>query len=506
LLLIFVPLVWFVYCLVGLVSERRLSAWLGCVGSLMLLVGTYIPFYAVLILGFGVASAFFFYGRRVWLWARAIMMFMSRRRVLAVIGILAVLAALAPGYRFMKQVSREGLAFPHRHATSREANPMTVGKKTITQWGMLEDLVFSFELLKEPQRFGFAVFYIPLLAVGLMVVGAWVPASRLFGVFWLTGMAIVLCLVDYGPVYPFLYQHVGVFKYFRNLHFFLWLGVLPVVLLMVGAQWREVERRWPVTRRWWMVLLLGGMIVGPSARLYGYLRQNVRPAYPGAYHYDRMEAAGSVINAFIRPLKEPRTLNPRQGPDLYYSTRDYAALSRQVHPAVLREYQRHRFAVADPSVGPQTPAAPLIEHAVLAARGWPVAVFPPGVLRHLDEKINGVPRLVKPGDAEIRLVHWGVNEARVVTRFPKEQWLVYNDAYHTRWRVWVDGKEVHLRKMMGAFKGVLVPAGEHRVVFRYGTAWDYAVNGGLMGVFLAVFVGWGVAWWRERDGLVQETI
>ena len=45
--------------------------------------------------------------------------------------------------------------------------------------------------------------------------------------------------------------------------------------------------------------------------------------------------------------------------------------------------------------------------------------------------------------------------------------LVVADAWHPNWRTWVDGREAHTGRVNGAFRGVALPAGEHRVEMRY---------------------------------------
>ncbi len=45
--------------------------------------------------------------------------------------------------------------------------------------------------------------------------------------------------------------------------------------------------------------------------------------------------------------------------------------------------------------------------------------------------------------------------------------LLLNDKYDPNWKVWVDGKPETLQRCNYLMRGVLVPAGEHRVEFRY---------------------------------------
>ena len=45
--------------------------------------------------------------------------------------------------------------------------------------------------------------------------------------------------------------------------------------------------------------------------------------------------------------------------------------------------------------------------------------------------------------------------------------VVLADSYDPDWRVTIDGQEARLLRANGMFRGVVVPAGAHRVVFSY---------------------------------------
>jgi uncharacterized membrane protein YfhO len=69
---------------------------------------------------------------------------------------------------------------------------------------------------------------------------------------------------------------------------------------------------------------------------------------------------------------------------------------------------------------------------------------------------------------------------------------VWTDAWAPGWEATVDGAPAVLVKVAGLFKGVAVPAGQHRVEFRYrprGWRWGLRLAGlGLFGVILAALV------------------
>ena len=64
------------------------------------------------------------------------------------------------------------------------------------------------------------------------------------------------------------------------------------------------------------------------------------------------------------------------------------------------------------------------------------------------------------------------------------RFLVYNDSFHSGWRVAVNGKPQKLYRANIAFKGVWVPGGEHIVLLRYRPLWQH-----IFYHFLVIFFG-----------------
>lgn len=71
--------------------------------------------------------------------------------------------------------------------------------------------------------------------------------------------------------------------------------------------------------------------------------------------------------------------------------------------------------------------------------------------------------------------------------------LVYVESYYPGWRAEVDGHPAIVYKVNGAFRGVIVPGGEHTVTFRYHPASLYFGAGLSLATLLAFFVYCGFA-------------
>ena len=99
---------------------------------------------------------------------------------------------------------------------------------------------------------------------------------------------------------------------------------------------------------------------------------------------------------------------------------------------------------------------------------------------------------------DFRVVDFSVNGITVQTNFSRPRFLVYNDSYHPRWRVTINGKPQPLYRANIAFKGVLVPAGAAEVSFYYRTLGGQAFPFFLLAFFPGLFLAGIIQLWRQR--------
>jgi uncharacterized membrane protein YfhO len=69
--------------------------------------------------------------------------------------------------------------------------------------------------------------------------------------------------------------------------------------------------------------------------------------------------------------------------------------------------------------------------------------------------------------------------------------------YHPRWKVTVDGEPAETQMLAPSFVGVRVPAGEHRVEFRYEPYPNYWLLF-TIGVLTLVALAVVPRWWKRR--------
>lgn len=83
----------------------------------------------------------------------------------------------------------------------------------------------------------------------------------------------------------------------------------------------------------------------------------------------------------------------------------------------------------------------------------------------LDAPAHGAPKPSFQGDATIRL--YQNNKVQIDTRLSDPGILVLTDAFYPGWKVFVDGVEEKILRANYLFRGVELPAGNHRVEFVY---------------------------------------
>jgi hypothetical protein len=96
------------------------------------------------------------------------------------------------------------------------------------------------------------------------------------------------------------------------------------------------------------------------------------------------------------------------------------------------------------------------------------------------------PQVVYDGDPLVKILYFDANTLRLETRLNRPRFLLWTNGYNPGWHVYIDGHEGRLLRADYAFKGAWVPAGDHNVVFRFGTPLQYGMAYVLMFAFFAL--------------------
>jgi hypothetical protein len=109
----------------------------------------------------------------------------------------------------------------------------------------------------------------------------------------------------------------------------------------------------------------------------------------------------------------------------------------------------------------------------------------------LYDNLGAAPEPVSGPSPQLSVVRFDVNTLKVKTDFSVPRILVYNDSYTSSWKAYLDGTQVELLRVNGAFKGIRVPAGSHTAEFAYqppGGAWVYITAGIAFFIFMIATV------------------
>jgi len=124
--------------------------------------------------------------------------------------------------------------------------------------------------------------------------------------------------------------------------------------------------------------------------------------------------------------------------------------------------------------------------------------FDPRAESYVEASPSDLPRL-EPlrGDEHVRLVRDELHEVEIEAQLGSRGLLVLADSFYPGWIAEVDGEATPILATNHLFRGVVVEAGRHRVVFRYRPR-SVRLGAALSGLGLAVMIALALRVWRSR--------
>ncbi len=536
---IVVPAIWFFYFLAAYFDRQTRGHLLGLTCALMAALSSYLPFYFLTVLFVFIAAVIVLYPKETWSYCIRSFAFKFQHWPLTFLCAAGVVCAAGPLLAYKMLDASGDAVSPGRHcqySSIEECYNRTINH----QGGMLYEEIARSGGLGERLDIGYlfthldkltygsdSLFFVPVLIYMLIVLSIGLKCSR-FNVL-LVAMMTGIGLIGLGSacgLHRFLYDHVFFFKYFRNL-FFLGAFLIPLAIIFALRQLKELllykpadaSRKkfaivvivaahagmaaylwhlggiipsiwitlvlsaalfslyyaggwvWPVRYwMWGMVLLL---LIEPVALMHAYAQNAVefRCVLPNAHVVPQF--------SWVRPDK-PATSACRIYQFVPYEDFWYA-MSMTDAPAVVGYPQaaaRYVFMLSK-----QLGDVPLSQYAKYKV--------------YLFDDLTSPGQVIDGTQPSVRIVHFDVNRVVFDVDLPKRKQLVYNDAYTQQWRVLVDGRHQELVRASGAFKGVWVEQGRHRVEFSYhppGGQWVYLLT---TAVLLVFFIITGIMLWKK---------
>ena len=537
---VFVPMIWFFAFLVRFYLQQRSTYYLGMTLALMILATTYIPLYfGIILIVVGFLAALIF-PRQLIEFSKRKINYQKKRWPVVLLCLLVLGCSLVPGIQMYQKSKSGDFVMPMRtHAVKEEeGHSLTVSQKTVTSWAILEELVYAYTY-SDLQRFKFAVIYFPGFAFLLLVMGVFARMNRRL-ILYAVAMMVFFLMGTPGltGMYDFFYQQFGVFKLFRNLHWFLWLGIIPLFVLFVVEifdQWIEYfsdesknknfSLGWIIVAHgifFWGIHQLNGvlistyvsvllslifwigivlsqkyrlgwmpglyiviMIVCQPIEVYGYLNQNSDPK-KNEYRFDQDYDA----NVY-------QSLNLFRG-GLYYAMKDYGKAYQSIDTNVFHQYVQSRFKLYDRVV---------IHSDVMDHLGWKkiedimarnlnIAMVHDGVSLTNTSKLLQAQEIQKDSE-EFLIDQFSPNKIILNTNFAMDKFLVMSAAYDTQWHIIVNGVKGKIYKTNGAFQGIKIPRGKNHIEIYYNPKilwWNMF----LCFIFYSMFLGISFGLWQNR--------
>jgi len=563
-LFFFVPIVWFFFFLFSFSLNPRKYSFLGMIFSAMIIVTTYIPFFFFNIFVTFLLCFIPFYFKEVKEMILNFISFVKRNKIFVLLCLILFGLSLLPGINLVLEGRNGGFVLPHRHYTSAESDTMKVGIETITSWGILEDIFYS-NAFGDFKKFKFAILYIPFFAYILCLMGLFNCTSKRFFFLLLWGLILFVIHSPHLPVYPFLYEHIFYFKYFRNLHFFLWVALLPLFIIFSVEQLRGILsfnlntklkqilsvslviffhvgllgvlyfQKDTIASSYGVVFLsaiffilllikkidnkglvfifLLAVIVIEPIEVYHHLEENSEEKNY-TYGYDKNLLEFKFRTREDTNIVLPEDVSARLSYSenrIYYSTKWFSFLDQNIYLAVLRRYYRHKFILYDDLkvVSNEDLNFREIEEFFLLDKNMAYISQKPKNFDVMDfnvRKTDIAPTStpILGNSEQFQLLDYRSNFIKFKTNYSDKKFLVYNDSFHRGWKAFVNGGEVEILRANVAFKGLFLPPGENIVSFHFvGSGMKRYLNMLFLIIFQIVFWALVFFWVKEKRSVLR---
>ena len=539
---IVVPSIWFFFFLLRFARSQTQGNFLGLTFSIMILISSYLPFYFMSVFLCFIFIFVPFYSKEVVRFCIDSYRFLLKHWRIFLFCLAGILLASAPLLAYKVLDASGDVVAPGRHcqySSAQECYDRTMGRQggmsydEITRSGTLGerlDMQYLFGHLDKISYGSDSFLFLPVWIYIILGLSLFLRLERLTVL--LSTMALLIGLIASGNaswVLHFLYRHIFIFAYFRNL-FFLGAFLIPIVILLgicqlqmllsIGSPVKKLEggnlgmsaKKTIIVGVvvlhalffWFLTHYAGVPIVSyvtislSAATLVFYYSGMIRfstRVWTGvfaallvlqpvwilrAYAFNANEFASVLpsmhvvpVFSWVRPLK-PAVNNSRIYQFVHYEDFWYDMSMTDAPPQVGFPQSTTRWTF---DLSEHTPADVLANYAQYK------------IVLYNDSSPAGKP--VRGSSPELNVTYFDVNSLRLKSDFSKPQMLVYNDSYTTSWKAYVDNKPVELLRVNEAFKGIKVPAGEHRVEFSYHPPGGTWVN--LAATFvLFIFLFWAM--------------
>jgi len=522
--LVFIPAVWFFYFLVSFYEQPNRRNVLGLVFTAVQLGTTYIPFYFVVILGVFGMAAILFGLRKIPECARKILGFAKGNKLFLLFCVFVLTVSLVPSLKLYQQTATGQLSLPRRHTKAETDNELSVPKKDVVRWAVVEDIFYAQYFTEDLRKFRFAVLYCSIFIYLVLMLGIFAQLNkRLFFLAAWAGMLFLIASPKNTGIYHWLFENIFFFRLFRNLHFFLWFAILPIVILFLSEQYRQLmvwwdkregqkifsllfvlavhlavlaflrQRgtalvttyatvclsliffvlRWAGVLKthspWTWLLLLAALSVEPFEVFSVHLINN-SPKMLYASQYDQPYLDFSYSRGAEVPIDLEKERNGYYEPaptTIYVGTRWFHDINSRMNKNILRNYLTARIFAVDQlrSLPPPQKDIPILGKAFMERQN--VAFVEAGADSDADQPLKGTAEVFDQASQKLKVLRFNANAMTLRTNFEQKKFLVINDCFYAGWTARVNGRPEKIHRTNIAFKGLWVPNGNQIIELRY---------------------------------------
>ncbi|MBF0483283.1 MAG: hypothetical protein HQL25_01120 [Candidatus Omnitrophica bacterium] len=500
--LIFVPLVWFFYFLLKFTLAPKKLWLLGMTLCISILLNTYIPIYFLFIFIIFLILYCAFYSATLPSIFKNFFQFSQKNLVTSLVCLIFIICSSVPVLLLKKSGDQKNFVLPNRQ-DSNSVSALTIPIKNTKQFDSVGNIYFD-EQFGNYKDIQLQISFWPITLFILLLLGLITPITRLNSL--LLSWGLILTIISSPNLMPvifkYLYTHIYLLHYIRMLHFFLWFAIAPIFILLALAQFKNLLDVPINTKkdRFFLLIYLSAI----ATLLFILLLSN---------HNDLLSPPLTVIFIFgilclyflkkknfsyllliiiiIQPIEvfhylstnakqfeyKPILLNFTKNPfvnnsyifENYYAPQNQFDLVKNITEKSLYKYSKYNFIVYDnvqtaiPGPAAYAQFKNNIDSPINTA-----LIFETNTQTNLDSlNTQKSAQFITQAYPEFKITKWDPMDIQIKTNFPKNKFLVFNDANHANWLAYIDHKKTLIFTANLAFKGVWIPQGEHITQFKY---------------------------------------
>jgi hypothetical protein len=527
-IIIFVPIIWFFYFLLCFSKEARKGYLLGMCLCAGVIITTYIPFFFLTILIIFSLLCALFYWKEFIHFLKHAFRFFRKNKIFTFLCVAFLIASSVPALIFYKESKGGEFVLPNRHSGAAEtSSAVAVGLENVASGDIISHGYFD-RIFDDQAHIDMGDIYIPYLFFLILLTTACARLNKLifFLLFNILGLSLIT-ITSAGGVHRFLYEHVIIFKFIRNIYYFFWLAMLPMGILLSVTALKSLlaaidasskKTSWLVyiimchlafilflcTRQGVLGWAWVAVVISLVYFLIYFFCRNTVSYFLGfcllllAVFVQSAQVYSCLDKKLFLMQKDERlpvsvdTNTKKVKLDLYYASSWFAVLVNYIDPQVLDDYRNHQFMLYD-NVLPYQDSPEFFKSLQAAMASNTNVAFVPRSESQPDDwrKNQGAgPRAdINPGlSGKLSVVHADANTRVIKTHLPDSQFLVVNDSYNTGWHAFINGHPSRLLRANVAFKGLWAPAGDSTIVLRFSTPGRYLFHLALIILFAGTFL------------------